>query len=230
MSGTSGTWDFTLTNAEIVTTAYSLCGVRRTALLAEHMVDARIQLNLLFSDWSNAQVNLWEVSLVEVPLIQGQAVYSVAAKTIMILDAYIRSGSGASQNDRLILPVSRDEYASYTSKDTQGFSSVYWFNRQINPTITLWEVPDTSSTYTLRYYCVTQMQDANLPAGETPDIPYRWLNAVVRGLAFFLAEVYAPEKAAEREAQAIKAWNKAATQDIENVPLALMPALEGYYR
>lgn len=226
----SGTYDFALTNAEIVTTAYGLCGIRRTSLLAEHMADARVHLNLLFSDWSNAQVNLWKVDLVETVLVQGQAVYSVDAKTIMILDAYVRTGSGASQNDRLILPISRDEYASYTNKDTQGFSSVFWFDRQINPTITLWEVPDSSSTYTLRYYRVMQMQDANLPAGETPDIPYRWLNAVVRGLAFFLAEVYAPEKAAEREVQATKAWNKAATQDVENAPLSLQPSLEGYFR
>lgn len=226
----SGTWDFALTNAEIVSSAYALCGIRRPALLAEHMVDARIQLNLLFSDWSNQQPNLWEVDLVEVPLIQGTATYAVDAKTVMILDAYIRRGSGASQNDRLILPISRDEYASYTNKDTQGFSSVFWFNRQINPTVTLWEVPDATSTYTLRYYRVTQMQDANLTGGETPDIPYRWLNAVVRGLAFHLAEIYAPERAAERETQAVKAWNKAATQDTENVAMAVQPMLDGYFR
>lgn len=226
----SGTWDFALTNAEIVTSAYALCGIRRPSLLAEHMVDARIQLNLMFSDWSNTQVNLWEVESVQVPLVQGQATYNVDPNVIMILDAYIRTGSGDSQNDRIILPISRDDYASYTNKNTQGFSSVYWFNRQINPTVTLWEVPDATSTYTLVYYCVTQMQDANLSGGETPDIPYRWLNAVVRGLAFFLAEIYAPDKAAEREAQATKAWNKAATQDTENVPLNLIPILGGYYR
>lgn len=230
MVGSSGTWDFALTNAEIVTSAYALCGIRRPALLAEHMTDARIQLNLMFSDWSNTQPNLWEVDLVTVPLVAGTATYAVDAKTVMILDAYIRTGSGTSQNDRLILPISRDEYASYTNKDTQGFSSVFWFDRQINPQITLWEVPDTTSTYTLRYYRVTQMQDANLTGGETPNIPYRWLNAVVRGLAFYLAEIYAPEKAAEREAQATKAWNKAATQDTENVPLAISPMLGGYYR
>lgn len=226
----SGTWDFALTNAEIVTSAYSLCGIRRPALLAEHMTDARIQLNLMFSDWSNSQVNLWEVDLVEVPLVQGQATYNVDAKTIMILDAYIRTGSGASLNDRLIFPVSRDEYASYPNKTAQEFPSVYWLDRQINPQVTLWQVPDATGVYTLRFYRVTQMQDAKLPAGETPNIPYRWLNAAVRGLAFYLAEIYAPEKAAEREAQAIKAWNKAATQDIENVPLSIMPGVGDYYR
>lgn len=226
----SGTYNFALTNAEIVTSAYALCGVRRPQLIAEHMVDARIQLNLMFSDWANTQVNLWEVTQVQVPLIQGQATYTVNPNVIMILDAYIRTGSGESQNDRIILPISRDDYASYTNKNSQGFSSVYWFNRQINPTVTLWEVPDQTSTYTLVYYCVTQMQDVNLPSGETPDIPYRWLNAVVRGLAFFLSEIYAPALAEVREAQAIKAWNKAATQDTENVPLNLIPTLEGYYR
>lgn len=229
MPSSSGTWDFALTNAEIVTSAYSLCGIRRPQLLAEHMVDARIQLNLLFSDWSNQQPDLWCVDLVSVPLVAGQATYSVDAKTVMILDAYVTTGSGASQQDRIILPISRSEYASYTDKNSQGFVSVFWFNRQINPTITLWLVPDSTQTYTLNYYRVTQIQDANLPAGEIPNIPYRWLNAVVRGLAFYLSEIYAPDKSSVREVQADKAFTKAATQDVENVELEIMPGIGAYF-
>ena len=223
----SGTYNFSLTNAEIVATAYGLCGIRRPALLAEHMIDARTHLYLLFASWSNTQPNLWCVDLVEVPLIQGTATYSVDAKTVMILDAYIRTGSGDSQNDRLIMPISRDEYA----KDTQGFSSVFWFNRQISPEVTLWEVPDATGTYTLRYYRVTQMQDANLSSGETPNIPYRFLDATVTGLAARLAAVYAPDKEDKLVIKADKAWNVAATQDVENTSgLYIVPTVEGYYR
>jgi hypothetical protein len=193
------------------------------------MADARIQLNLMFSSWSNLQPNLWEVDLVTVPLIQGTATYSVDAKTVMILDAYIRTGSGSSLNDRLIFPVSRDEYASYPNKDVQAFPSVFWFNRQINPTITLWQVPDQTNTYTLRYYRVTQMQDANLSGGEAPDLPYRWLDAAVTGLAARLASIYAPDLEDRRRADAKDAWTIAATQDTENVGLFITPGIGGYY-
>ncbi|QPF87030.1 hypothetical protein IC762_12320 [Bradyrhizobium genosp. L] len=200
-------------------------------MLAEHLADARVHLNLLFSDWSNEQPNLWCVDLVEVPLVQGTATYSVDAKTVMILDAYIRTGSGDSENDRLIMPISRDEYASYPNKDVQGYSSVFWFDRQINPTITLWEVPDATGTYLLRYYRVTQIQDANLSGGETPNIPYRWLDATVTGLSARLAAIYAPEKEDKLVLRAEKAWSKAAIQDVENTSgLYILPTVEGYYR
>lgn len=226
----SNAWDFALTNAEIVTSAYALCRIRRTSLLAEHMVDARIQLNLMFSSWANLQPNLWEVDLVTVPLTQATATYSVDAKTVMILDAYVRTGSGASLNDRIIFPVSRSEYASYPNKDVQGFPSVFWFDRQINPAITLWQVPDQSGVYTLRYYRVTQMQDANLPAGETPNLPYRWLDAAVTGLSARLASIYAPDLEDKRKADAEKAWNIAATQDVENTPMFISVGTDGYFR
>lgn len=226
----SNSWDFSLTNAEIVTSAYSLCNIRRTALLAEHMMDARVQLNLLFSSWSNLQPNLFEVDLVTVPLIQSTATYAVDAKTVMILDSYIRTGSGASLNDRLIFPISRDEYASYPNKEAESFPSVFWYNRQINPDVTLWQVPDATGTYTLRYYRVTQMQDANISGGETPDIPYRWLDAVVTGLAGRLAKIYAPALEDRRQADAEKAWNIAATQDTENVALNISVGVSSYFR
>lgn len=226
---TSGTYDFRLTNAEIVTSAYALLQIRRPALLAEHMIDARAQLNLLFASWSNQQVNLFNVDLVSVPLIAGTATYSVDAKTIMILDAYL-SFSGSPLSNRLLFPISRTEFASYSNPTAQGVSSVFWFDRLLAPTVTLWLVPDQTGTYTLNYYRCTLNQDANLPAGETPAIPTRWLDAAVTGLAARLAKIYAPQLEDKRQADADKAWNIAATQDVENTDLVLAPMIGGYYR
>ena len=226
---TSGTYDFSLTNAEIVTSAYALLQIRRPSLLAEHLTDARIQLNLLLSSWSNLQVNLFNVDLVSVPLIAGQATYNVDPSTIMVLDAYL-SFNGSPLSNRLIFPISRTEYASYSNPSAQGTPSVFWFDRIRAPTMTLWLVPDASSSYTLNYYRCYQNQDANLPAGETPAIPYRWLDAMVTGLAARLAKIYAPALEDKREADAQKAWNIAATQDVENVDLVVAPQLTGYYR
>lgn len=226
---TSGTWNFGLTNAEIVTSAYALLQIRRPQLVAEHMTDARAQLNLLFASWSNQQVNLFNVDLVTVPLIAGTATYTVDPKTIMILDAYLSFNSSPLSN-RLIFPISRTDYASYSNPAAQGAPSVFWFDRLLSPTITLWLVPDATSTYTLNYYRCTLNQDANLPAGETPAIPTRWLDAVVTGLAARLAKIYAPALEDKRQADADKAWNIAATNDVENVDLVLAPMVGAYYR
>ena len=226
---TSNSFNFSLTNAEIVASAYALLQIRRPSLLAEHMVDARIQLNLLLASWSNLQVNLFNVDLVTVPLVAGTATYAVDPATIMILDAYI-SFADSTENDRLIFPVSRTEYASYPNKTAQGTPSVFWFDRLLSPSVTLWYVPDSVSSYTLKYYRCYQNQDANLPSGETPAIPYRWLDAMVTGLAGRLSKIYAPALEDKREADAQKAWNIAATQDVENVGMTIQPGLDSYYR
>lgn len=193
------------------------------------MQDAYTEFNLMLSKFSNLQVNLWTVDLVSVPLVQGTATYAVDSSTIQILDAYISQG-GSLTNDRLIFPVSRTEYASYPNKTAQGAPSVFWYDRLISPTITLWYVPDASSTYTLNYYRCVQVQDANLPGGETPNVPYRWLDCMVAELAHRLSRIYATELETARKADAQEAWTIAATQDVENTDLYLMPQLGGYYR
>jgi hypothetical protein len=94
----------------------------------------------------------------------------------------------------------------------------------------LWPVPDQTSVYTLKYYRVKQIQDANLENGQTVDIPYRWFDAFAAGLASRLAGIYAPDRVPMLGTNAESAYMIAATQDTENVPLYLTPGLSGYYR
>ena len=227
---TSGTNNFNPSLGDVVINAFARCGIRRTALVQEHMQDARFEMNLMLSSWSNRGVNLWEVDKVSVPLVQGQTTYTVDAKTIMILDAYISTGSGQAEFDRIIMPISRTEYAQTPNKYLQAPPTVFWFDRLINPTVTLWPVPDQSNYYTLTYYRVTQVQDANLENGQTIDVPYRWLDAACAGLAARLSAIYAPERATLLDAKAEQTYLIAATQDTENVPLYLIPGVAGYFR
>lgn len=93
----------------------------------------------------------------------------------------------------------------------------------------MWPVPDAGGPYVFNYYAVTQMQDASLQGGQTPDVPYRWLDAMVAGLAHRLARVYKPELEAIRFQDAERAWGLAAAQDTENVPFTINPSLSAYY-
>jgi len=227
----SGTYTFNPSLGEIVLNAYSRCGIRRTALLQEHFSDATMETNLMLASWANQGVNLWEVDLVTVPLIQGQTTYTVAADTVMILDAYIQyNGNTSSQYDRVIMPISRTEYAQTPNKNLQAPPTTFWFDRLISPTITLWPVPDQTNVYSLNYYRVHQIQDAYLTGGQTVDIPYRWLDAMCSGLAARLAAIYAPDRLQLLEAKADQAYTIAATQDTENVGLYITPGLSGYFR
>jgi hypothetical protein len=224
---TSGTYAFNPSLGEIVLYAYQNIGIRPTSVLQEHMESARMAANMMLARFSNQGVNLWAVDLVTVPLVEGQATYAVDGNTIMVLDAYTTTDSGI---DRVIMPISRTEYASYPNKTQQGFPTSYWFDRLVSPTITLWPVPDGSSATILKYYRVRQVQDANLQNGENVEIPYRWLEAFADGLAYRLARIWQPQMAVALKGQADESYQIAAEQDVEAVNTYISPMLSSYFR
>lgn len=227
----SGQYDYSISNGEVVLNAFSRIKVYPSELLQHHMMMARQELNLLLAEAANKQVNLWKVDLVTVPLVNGQTTYPVDPRTVMILDAWITQGIGSNIVDLFITPVSRTEYASFSNKATPGRPTCFWFDRLISPTITLWPVPDQNSTYTLSYYRCIQMQDANLAGGETPDLPYLWLDWFCAGISHRLARHFADSEMEKmRKADALEAWTIAAAQNTENVPLTLAPGISQYYR
>lgn len=224
---TSGTYAFNPALGEIVLYAYQNIGVRPASVLQEHMESARMATNMMLARWSNQGVNLWAVELVEVPLVAGQSTYAVPGSTIMVLDAYTTTSSNI---DRVIMPISRTEYASYPNKAQQGFPTSYWYDRLTSPTITLWPVPDGTSATILKYYRVRQIQDANLQNGENVEIPYRWLEAFADGLAYRLARIWQPQMAVALKGQADESYQIAAEQDVETVNTYISPMIGGYFR
>lgn len=221
-------YNFSPSVGEIGLTAFGRVGVKRTAITSSHMAELRNAANLLLSEWSNQTPNLWVVDLITVPLVASTATYDVPAETVMILDMYISYGSP--NTDRIILPISRSEYASYPDKTTESVPTVFWFDRLIAPTFTLWPVPDDTTTYTANYYSVRQVADAELTNAGTPEIPYRFLEAFTAGLAWKLSEIYAPQLEDKLFNRYGRAWGIAASQDTENVPVYITPGIGGYFR
>lgn len=226
----SGSYNFAPTGGEIIMTAFSRIGVRPTEILQSHLQMAVTELNLLLSMLSNKQPNLWSVDLQTLPIVQGQATYSLPAETVMITNAFIRTGSGQDTTDRLIFPLSQTEYASISNKLTQGEPTQFWFNRLISPTITLYLTPDGQGPYTLYYYRVRQVQDAMLANGLNVEVPYLWLEVVTAGLSYRLCKHYNQALEMTRKADFAEAWTVAAEQNTENVSLNINPGLNGYYR
>lgn len=222
---TSGTVSFNPSLGEIVLDAYARIGVRRPSILASHLADAKMEANLLQAEWNNRQVNLWTVELETQTLTSGTASYDVDDDIVMILDAYVTSGG----IDYTIYPISRTEYSAIPNKTQQGRPIQFWFNRLENASLTLWMVPETNN-YTLNYYCCRLIEDAALTNGTNMQIPQLWLDAYAAGLAYRLSRIYAPQMRAERKAEYDEAWNIAAAQNVENVPLSIMPGVAGYYK
>lgn len=224
----SGTFGFSPALSDVVLASYARCGIRRPALTAEHFADAGNEANLLLVEWSNKQPLLWESTTVPLNLIQGTATYTLNANTVMVLVCTIRTGTGTSQNDRVIGPLSTVEYQSIPNKTTQAPPTSFWFNRQIIPQITFWQVPDGGGPYTAMMQVVTQVQDATIPSGTTLNTPYRALDAFTAGLAHRLARIHAPALEAVRKADAADAWNIFAGNDVENVGLYIQPGISAY--
>jgi hypothetical protein len=392
-NGSSGTYNFAASNADLLIECYERCGIRSASLTPEHMYSARMSMNLVLSSWTSRGVNLWKVVLQSVPLVQGVATYSVPQNTVMMLDAYVRqysmnspvnltptltttlnsssvninypnhglsvgdwinmvtyvsvggliiygfyqvvsvpdvndftinaganatsgvtggavpsftttpnsptvtvtlnnhgfvagqtfvvqvstaiggitlfgsytivtvptantftftasyaasTGATVSENsgqlqiagqntgaqliDRILGVLSRTDYASQPNKQQQGFPTQYWYDRTLNQNFTLWQVPDSNGPYEVQYYSVTQMQDADATMGQTPDIPYRFLEAFCAEFSWHLSRKWAPALSEQLKADYQAAWAEAAAEDRERVTMYVTPDLGGYFQ
>lgn len=226
---TSGTFNFNPDLGELVLYAFNLAGVRPNAITQTHMGSARMAANLLNSRWSGQDVNLWAVDLQTIQLVPGNATYSVPVTTVAILDAYTTKGSGGSQRNRVILPISRTEYASYANPNQQGAVTVYWFDKLLAPTVTFYMTPDGSAD-SVSYWRVRRLQDALLSGGIQPEIPYYFLEAYALGLAQRLAQVWNPGMAAGLKTLADEAFDIAANQNTERAAFYVSPMTSSYWR
>lgn len=223
---TSGTYGFNPSLGSLVVYAYNQAGIRPTALTQQHYEDARMAANMVLGRWSSQGVNTWQVDLQTITLVPGQATYSVLPNTIVMLDAYIVQPGIP---NRIVLPVSRTEYASYPNPAQQGAVTVFWFDRLLAPTVTLYYTPDATQT-SLNFYRLRQTQDSGFSDGQQVEIPYYWTEAFALALAQRLAVIWAPERAMGLKALADEAYAIAAAQDVETASYYVSPMISGYFR
>ena len=391
----SGTSDWFLDNAGIVTEAFSRCGIHPTALTREHFFSATRSLNLALASWSNRGVNLFQVDLISIPMVQGTATYNLPSTTVNILDSYLEtyslqttvsgtpnfstvsasetvtativnhglvasnwinivvpvaiggivlqglyqvgtvlnanaftftasavatstvnnggtlpvftttSGSGtittalvnhgllpgntfivqeatsvggllltgsytvatvpnansftfvfgdtaiandtqtenggsqvvltqansSPPTDRVLTPISRTDYSAQPNKSQQGTPTTFWFDRLSPvPTVTMWYVPDGNGPYVYFAYRMRRIQDASAQGGQTPDVPYRALEALCADMSARLSRKYAPALYDSLKLDAAAAWAEFAQEDRERVQLFLCPDTSGYFR
>lgn len=234
ITGASGTGALaTLTYASIDTPVYTpgniiiVSGVTPSGYNGNHIVVSSSPGSVTFA---SAQTG----SLVTPGIIQAPnsvSTFSVDPNTVVILDAYVTTDQTGENIDRIILPISRTEYASYPNKEQSGFPTVFWFDRLLAPTVTLWPVPFTpNGPATLNYYRVRRIQDASLAGAQQVEIPYLWMEAFAYALAQRLAMIWAPDKVALLKPFADEAYQIAADQNIETAQQYISPQLSGYFR
>ena len=149
---------------------------------------ARRSLNLTLIGFANLGINLWAIEQGTIPLVAGTATYTLPTDTVDLIDHVIRTGSGSAsmQADLTCTRISSSTYATIPNKLSQARPLQIWIQRLIAPQVTVWPVPDNAQTYTLVYWRLRRLQDAGNGA-DTPDVPFRFLPALVAGLAYHLA-------------------------------------------
>lgn len=132
--------------------------------------------------------------------------------------------------DRILTPMGRTDYAELPDKFKQTIPTQYLFLRNINPTVTLYQVPDGNGPYVLSTYLMRRIQDANLGMGQAPDVHFLFLDALCARLAVRLAVKFGKKLLPVLKQEASEAWEAAITENRERVEIMLAPNLSSYYR
>ena len=222
---TSGTATFNLDLTELVEEAFERAGSEMRS--GYDLTTARRSLNLLFADWSNRGINMWTIEQGSQVLTPGTATYTLPADTVDLLEHVVRTGAGvaSTQADLTITRISVSTYATIPNKLQQARPIQIYINRQTTaPTFTVWPTPDASQTYTVVYWRLRRTQDAG-GGVNTMDVPFRFLPAMVAGLAYYLA-LKVPggaERLQVLKAQYDEAWQLASDEDRDKSAVRFVP-------
>lgn len=223
---TSGTATFNMDFTDIADEAWARCGAEMRS--GWDLKTTRSSLNMLFAAWANQGLNLFTIDSGTLNLIPGTATYVLPADTVDLIDHVIRTGAGnaTTQADLTISRISSSTYSSIPNKLSPGRPLQMWVQRLLVPQVTLWPIPDASTTYQLIYWRLRRIQDVGTGV-NTQDIPFRFLPALVAGLAYYLA-LKIPggmDRLQVLQAQYQDEMGAAQAEDRERAPLRLVPRM-----
>jgi hypothetical protein len=166
--------------------------------------------------------------------------------TLAIQQIYFSQANSRGPGDRYLTSLSYTEWMQIPTKNNTGnFPSSYFYNEQIQPTLTLWPVPSVASTanqFTALIYTAYQYSQDIVLLFQTVEIPQRFYDALVAGIAARLAVKadallattggdtlkMAPEKIAFLKQEANDAFQLAALTEFQSVPLRFQPDMSSY--
>jgi hypothetical protein len=129
--------------------------------------------------------------------------------------------------------LNRDDYTNLPNKSFQSTRPLqYWFDRQVNqPIMRLWPVPNAATEL---YQIVLWRQRYIMDVGtmtQNLDIPQRWYDAIVAGLAAKLAQEIvevSPDMIPVLDQKAAQSLNIAMMEERDNSPMMIAPNIAMY--
>jgi len=227
---TSGTYTFNLDSGEIIQEAYERIGSDPET--GYDLKTARRSLNLLLTKWANQGVHLFSLDFTTINMTDGTDYINLAAdKYLDVLDGSVRNNNDATKpNDIPMERISLDDYMAIPDKWTAGKPVQFALERNSqynssgveNHKMYLWPVPNQTYYqyvgWTMRY-----AQDITTTYSENPEIPKRYLPALISGLAVELAVKKAPDRLTVLKPLYDQDWELAREEDRERVSFIVQP-------
>ena len=218
---TSGSKNFELDVSEYIEEAFERCGLEvRTGY---DLQTARRSLNLLLADWANRGLNQWTIKQRSLTVAQADGEYDLGTDVIDVLSVVVRRAGTDYSLERL----SRDDFLTIPNKSTQGRPSQFFLDRQLNPNLKIWPIPE-NSTDVIYYDALTRIDDAD-EYTNTMDMPFRFYPCLAAGLAYYIALKRAPNRVQMLKAIYDEEFERAATEDRDRSSFNVVPQYE-YYR
>ncbi len=211
----SGTWNWGLSNSDVLIEALSRCAIKPTEITRYYAAEGMRSMNLELQVWGTRGVNLWAVQegvVIDLaaptgtpPAQVGVAAYTLPANLLQILNVRYNQPYQASPPanpaltiDRIMLPIGREDYAAYPNKLQPGQPTVYWFQRLEPPVLTIWQPDATGAPNTITYDALIRIQDSLPINGQTPQVPARFLDALCGKVAARCFAKFWPDLVAQR--------------------------------
>ena len=173
----SGQTTFDLAIDDVIEQAFEQIGGQ--PISGEEARSARIALNLLLTEWQNRGVLLWKLVNTPVTVTTSITSYTLDSDIIDSLQTTINVNG----NDLEMNRITYQDYMKLPDKTQTGRPTQFSFLRgKDNVSMTVWPTPD--QTYTMNLFTMTRIQDVTASAIQTADLPFRFLPALVDGLAY----------------------------------------------
>ena len=227
---TSNTYNFNLDTGEVIQEAYERIGANPES--GYDLKTARRSLNLLLTKWSNQGVHLFSLDFTTKDMTDTVDYILFAANQYLdVLDGSLRNNKDTTKpNDIPMERISLDDYMAIPDKWTAGKPVQFALERNsqydgsgvASHKMYLWPVPNKTYYqyvgWTMRY-----AQDIDTTYSENPDIPKRYLPALISGLAVELAVKQAPDRLAILKPLYDQDWELAREEDRERVSFIVQP-------
>lgn len=184
----SGDTSWVLTRDEIIESAMFKIGALADGQTAStsQVTRAATALNGVITHLQTKGMPLWKRTENAVTLVDGTAAYTVS-NAVKVTAVYVVAGESRWELQQL------SRYDQLSLPTTEGGVPVsYSANPSINDyVVTVWPTPDSSAATNYSLVIVTQKKfDDFTAAGNNPDFPSYWMQAVIYNLALTLAPEY----------------------------------------